>query len=114
MSNAAADDKVIEWLGKHVATNEPLLDRCRRDTNAISEIAQVFRLWEEWVRIEGSWDFEKGVKTGTDEVLALVGTTCSSLEDLSTMNVETCAFVAEALSGVARMRDGLQWARQGN
>jgi hypothetical protein len=114
MSNAAADDKVIEWLGKHVATNEPLLDRCRRDTNAISEIAQVFRLWEEWVRIEGSWDFEKGVKTGMDEVLALVGTTCSSLEDLSTMNVETCAFVAEALSGVARMRDGLQWARQGN
>jgi hypothetical protein len=114
MSNAAADDKVIEWLGKHVATNEPLLDRCRRDTNTISEIAQVFKLWEEWVKIEGSWDFEKGVKTGMDGVLALVETTCSSLEGLSTMNAETCAFVEKALSGVTRMRDGLQWARQGN
>lgn len=114
MSNAAADEQVIEWLGTYVAMNEPLRDRCLRDINTIPNIAKVFKLWQEWVKTEGSWDFEKGFKTRMDEVLALVENTCRSLEDLSKMNDETRISLEGALLGATRMRDGLQWARQGN
>jgi hypothetical protein len=114
MSNADADDQVIEWLRTCLAANEPLLDRCRRDHTTISEIAKVFKLWEAWVKAEGSWDFDKASKTRTDNVLGFIGTACNSFQALSTINDKTRNFVEDSLERVTRMRDALQGARQGN
>lgn len=111
VDNAAADDQVIEWLKILLAPTEPLLDRYRRDTTTIPNIVLALKFWEQWLKSDGSWDFEKGTKTRMHEreVSALIETACGSLQTLS-MKIDDI-LVHAAVKRVIGMRDALQWAR---
>ena len=115
MSDADALATVDGWLTElATAPSSALQLHCQRNHDTISNIAEAFKFMEQWLKIEGTWNFDKVPVDRLDVMLSNVSTAYSSLQELSKINDGTHEFVSTALRRVERMGVAIEWAKTGN